>query len=567
MIWRIVVIGFLATLSLATSLTVGCHSDCKACTSFNDSSACLSCTKGILVLVNNDYGYCSTKTCSDLSGLSYTETSTNVSKCFIGGYCPSNYYHPVGESRCAACDKSCSDCFGPNSTDCLTCPSGKLLNISDNAFGGNCIDTSKCNATILGSNAICGNSTVCDSTCGSCIGTKAEHCTVCKDATQVLAVKNSIGTLSWGPCLTSLSMNRDYYAFGISPNVITSQYKCHWTCQACVAENDRFACTACSDNAYLNVISELNGAPVGNCKPTCANSGELSLKLGKRNYCSGSGACPLNSTGKVLKGNGTCSVSQACDISCGLCEATGSADCLSCSNWGDWLKMNTNATTGTCAAFSTTGANFTAYGKLVIYPAECSAPYTKANGTMCISDTCKASNCAICGSTDSLCWKCSSGYSLQTSSKSNVEGTCVSKCVDGYFQTTDQRCIKCHDSCASCTEGLAPDKCQTCVSGKVLSGDAPASCASACPTGLSNRGGVCRSSGPTPIDEGVSSGTPGWYIGAIIIGVFSMLSFYGFVTYIVIDWRKGLAPAASEPKEVRKEPEAAEQKKEEKKAE
>jgi hypothetical protein len=66
---------------------------------------------------------------------------------------------------------------------------------------------------------------------------------------------------------------------------VTNQFKCHWTCQSCAAENDRFSCTGCSNNSYLSVMGTIGGlTPVGYCKPQCKNS-EYNLVIGQKKFC------------------------------------------------------------------------------------------------------------------------------------------------------------------------------------------------------------------------------------------------------------------------------------------
>ncbi len=570
MIWRISLtfVVLISAISVIRGLTTNCHSECRSCALYNDRTACTSCNNGTLALLNNDYGYCTNRTCSELGGLLSVENSTGITKCFLGGYCPNGYYATTA-NRCEKCDSSCGDCFGANATHCLTCSAGKVLNVSsESAYGGNCIEPTACNDTLIGQPAaVCGKNGTCDTSCQTCVGPLADHCTACKDTTKMLSIQNNAGTVGWGLCTDTVALSRKYYSFGYNPSSIVGQFKCHWTCQGCVAENDRFACTGCAANAYLNVISEVNGAPVGNCKPTCESPNEKALIIGNKKLCSGNGTCPLNYTGMINYSGGVCSRNGTCDSTCGLCNGTTASDCTFCPNWGDWLKLKAaDATSGTCGGFAT-GSNFTAYGKLYLHATECTAPFTKADGLMCKIETCNVANCITCGSSANLCWKCASGYLLRTD---NVEGICVQSCASGYVATADNKmCVKCHSDCTSCAEGIAFDQCKTCAGGKILATDAPSSCLTSCPAGLYNNGGVCRASTPSSGGSDEESGTPGWYVGAIIIGIVSMLAFFGFVGYMILEWRKEGAGSAESKPEIKQEPKLAapvmEPKKEDKK--
>lgn len=65
-----------------------------------------------------------------------------------------------------------------------------------------------------------------------------------------------------------------------------------------------------------------------------------------------------------------------------------------------------------------------------------------------------------------------------------------------------------------------------------------------CPSGQSYQNGVCtQGSTPTPttnnVNYGSSSDNTGWYAGAIVIGVVTLVAYFAFVGYIVYRWKSG----------------------------
>ena len=300
MIWRLLLpLAFIIRSGFA--ITTECHSSCASCVVANDSSACTSCraTVPILILTNDNYGICgSTDNCTTYGGLVLTNGS--IFKCFIGAFCPPGYYKSA--STCIACDKSCQECSGANSNQCLSCPDGKTLLI-DFDDSGKCIDKTSCNGTLVSDGKLCvgsiKNATAnCSSGCSTCYTNSSSHCKSCPysaTSATLIQTENYVSDERWGSCSSAISIKRKWYNFGFDPNNVTNQFKCHWTCQSCITENDPNGCTSCTNYAYLKVISEINGSPIGSCRPSCSSPGDLSLIVGNRKYCSSSGNTPLSS--------------------------------------------------------------------------------------------------------------------------------------------------------------------------------------------------------------------------------------------------------------------------------
>jgi len=286
MIWRLSLV-LLLLHSCVKAFDVGCDKMCKTCAILADPYACTSCTDGLrlLVLVNDDFGNCDTvENCAAMGGLVITSSK----KCFIGGSCPPGYFK--NSTNCISCHTSCKECFGPGSNECLVCPEGKSLSL-DNGIGGTCIDKTTCKNQSFANGALCAESSAnCATGCGTCYSSSSSQCRSCNETGLQYLVENYINSnVSWGSCSASITLKRMAYTFSFDPKSALVQFKCHWACKSCVAENDPLACTSCSNSAYLNVITELGGVPVGNCKPTCVNSKERSLTLGGRKYCSSLG--------------------------------------------------------------------------------------------------------------------------------------------------------------------------------------------------------------------------------------------------------------------------------------
>ena len=47
--------------------------------------------------------------------------------------CPRAFYRHAIEKSCRQCDESCSTCSGPTPRDCLTCPSGSFLSLTNSS--------------------------------------------------------------------------------------------------------------------------------------------------------------------------------------------------------------------------------------------------------------------------------------------------------------------------------------------------------------------------------------------------------------------------------------------------
>ena len=270
-------------LTVVYAFDTECNPSCTSCTFPGDPYACNSCndTTKYLILVENSFGYCDTpESCTAMGGL----TVPSVRKCFIGGACQLGLY--ASDSVCSRCHSSCEECFGPGSNECLACNYDKMLYL-ENGEGGSCISKGTCTKTSYANGALCAdNSGACATGCATCFSNSPFQCRSCNAGYQYLP-ENYIDTgTSWGTCGSTITIKRKRYNFGFNPSDSMIQFKCHWTCQSCVTETERLACTSCTNSAYLNVITEVGGVPVGNCKPSCSDRDERVLVLGNRKYCS-----------------------------------------------------------------------------------------------------------------------------------------------------------------------------------------------------------------------------------------------------------------------------------------
>lgn len=166
---------------------------------------------------------------------------------------------------------------------------------------------------------------------------------------------------------------------------------------------------------------------------------------------------------------GTC---LACDISCGLCNAGGASNCLTCaSNYS--LQVS-----GTSNCYSVCPSGFIQLTGTTTC-AQCLSSQFINNGACTNCD----SSCLTCsGSTASQCLSCPSTRTL-------VLGQCVSPCSSGQYRDTVTTCRSCSSTCTSCN-GATSSNCLTCNSELLLSNG---SCLSSCPGSTYQSGSTCLS--------------------------------------------------------------------------
>ena len=180
---------------------VACDSSCKTCSGAATTN-CLSCDTGKYLLASNSscvscnangyYQDTSTQTCKscDTSCQTCTDSSaTDCLSCYTGTYlltfnntcisCNVNgYYQDTSTQTCEVCEASCKTCSGPDSSNCLSCHSGKYL-LAQNS---SCVDCNTNGYFIDSSTQTC---KACDSSCKTCNGPASSNCLSCSSGKQL----------------------------------------------------------------------------------------------------------------------------------------------------------------------------------------------------------------------------------------------------------------------------------------------------------------------------------------------------------------------------------------------
>lgn len=231
-----------------TAVCANCHRTCATCNGLTDGY-CLTCPTSSNRVTNPVSGKCD---------------------------CLPGFYDDGSTSVCQPCHFSCSTCMGPNSNQCITCPSG--ANRDDNSATGS--HDCPCSARFYEKNVLlCG---ACDISCGNCSGPASNQCLTCS------TTSNRITTPSSGSC----SCLPGFYS-----NAAVVCPACHQSCATCsggLSTN----CLTCPD-------------PV----TTFRNNNSLT-----------NGSCPCQSPYNDV-GVQICS---QCHFSCKTCSGPNANQCLTC---------------------------------------------------------------------------------------------------------------------------------------------------------------------------------------------------------------------------------------------
>ena len=433
-----------------------CDSSCKTCSGTLPTN-CLSCNSGKYLLQSNNTcvscnvdGYyadtvigncmqCDTacKTCSG-------PLSTNCLSCNSGKYllqtnnscvtCDVDGYHAdTLTGHCLQCDLSCKTCSGILNTNCITCNSGKYLLQANNS----CVS---CNVSGYYADIMTGYCEQCDSSCNTCSGILSTNCLSCNSGKYLLQANNSCVTCDVD----------GYYADTLTGHCLRCDMSCK-TCSGALNTN----CLSCNSGKYLLqanktcVSCDVDGyyadTMTGNCiqcDSTCKTC---------------SGAFPTNclscNSGKyLLQANNSCvtcdvdgyypdpvtGYCEQCDASCKACSGGLNTNCVAC-NSGKYLLQANNSCV-TCVANGY-------YADII-----------SGNCLQCDS------RCKTCfGAFPTNCLSCNSGKYLL-----HANNSCVSCNVNGYFaDIMTGHCQQCDSSCKTCS-GILPTNCLSCNSGKYL---------------------------------------------------------------------------------------------------
>ncbi|EAU81977.1 FRAS1 protein [Coprinopsis cinerea okayama7 len=317
---------------------------------------CSQCTSGFFLSNSGDCSACDVgcRECSSGNAVctqcrpGFTQDPNDRTKCnpviqtdSTGAACGPNAFSDG--QQCQLCDRSCGRCFGPSSTNCLTCAAGTFM------FEGRCVSADS-NGICAGSNgriadALKGVCEACPSKCSSCsipgfngatpvsqvrctqclpgsvlhegrcldncpagtfVGADGFTCTACSSSCTTCSGSADFCTscpggafASDGECVSTCPTGTFSTTSNSSPPV-NSCSKCHPDCESCTGPSFT-QCTACP--ASRPVLSAPSGSTSGRCLPSC----------GKSQYFDAATRQCRN-----------------CDGNCSSCTGPGPDRCLSC---------------------------------------------------------------------------------------------------------------------------------------------------------------------------------------------------------------------------------------------
>lgn len=108
------------------------------------------------------------------------------------------------------------------------------------------------------------------------------------------------------------------------------------------------------------------------------------------------------------------------------------------------------------------------------------------NGEIIVNKYCSDENCYNCLDDPNKCSICKNGYHSNSNGVCKIDcnkfkqnGVCVENCDPGYFISSNNECIKCHESCSKC-DGKEANKCTECTGDRFLENNM---CISSCGEG------------------------------------------------------------------------------------
>ena len=353
------------------------------------------------------------------------------------------------------CPSYCSDCLGPESTDCLTCSSGYI-------YGSGCVASCPSGYSASSSGGMC-----CLNPCADCLS----------DLTNCISC---IAGYYLYDCACVQECPTGYTAS-------TSGICCELPCSDCSSSSPA-TCTACIDGYTYSentcTLASGSGSAIADCDTAYTDSVGITtcVTCTSPNLLPGSTcACDCSSGYQSSSAAGIC-----CDISCDDCTGSSTA-CSPCSH--HYIPYGT-----ICRKTAPTG--YTLDGKGTAF---CLSPCSDCNsighctqcavgyylhGPSCVSvcpsgyssstagNLCCASPCGDCYNNLDECLACVSGYYYFG------EG-CLKICPYGYTGSSSSNmcCISPCDSCSG-----SPSTCLSCISGYYLY---ESFCINPCPSGYS----------------------------------------------------------------------------------
>ncbi|KAL4466190.1 hypothetical protein ABPG72_011068 [Tetrahymena utriculariae] len=407
--------------------------------------------------------------------------SACIPSCPVGTYlnsdnvcranCSQGQYADNISQKCQLCDFKCSQCSGPNNTQCQACVIPYQL-----------------------SGSTCQSSIICDSSCLTCSGTAQNQCLKCNPGFYLTAQNqcqpcqapctpcdNCINTAT--KCLScSPSQN---YNFDSSTNSCT--LICDLSCKTCSSPNNSSSCLSCHDGFYLNNSNQCLPcqAPCGNCINnatkclSCSPSQNYNFDL-STNSCTlichsscktcssanNSSSCLSCNDGFYLNNSNQC---QPCQAPCDNCINT-ATKCLSCSPSQNY---NFDSSTNSCTLICDSSCKNCSSANNSSSCLSCIDGFYLNNSNQC--QPCQAP-CDNCINTATKCLSCSPSQnynfdsstnsctlicdlSCKTCSSPNNSSSCLS-CHDGFYLNNSNQCQLCQAPCGNCINNAT--KCLSC---------------------------------------------------------------------------------------------------------
>ncbi|KAL4466277.1 hypothetical protein ABPG73_005198 [Tetrahymena malaccensis] len=459
-----------------------CNSTCLTCSGPNDNQ-CITCVPPLLFyqaekqckqscrddqFLDKNSNSCiqCNQDCYQCSGPNNNQClSCNPPKILQGNQCKSNCddgFYAGNNNKCQPCDLNCLTCIN-TSTQCVTCPSGKLLDTVSKKCISQCQDGQYQDLQ----NKAC---KPCDTNCKTCQGPLTSDCLSC----------NSPLVLQGTKC--QQNCDKGYYFSSQSQKCLI----CDSNCETC--QNDSTQCLTCQNGQFLDKVKK-------KCISSCQNDqyfdqkNQTCINCDKNcQTCNG----PLSSDCKrcfppnVLQGSNCqqkCSDGfffstndqkcMPCDSNCLTCSATSkqcstcpqnqyldtvSKTCVSKCNDSSYLDSSNNSCqpcTGSCKTCSGPSSIqcLSCYPPNVLQVNKCQSDCDQGYFYSSVDQKCIScdQNCKTCQnkSTDYL-----------------VNGKCVPVCTVGFFQDKDLICKQCDQNCTSCIQ--SSNNCQTCKSPFIL---------------------------------------------------------------------------------------------------
>ncbi|EWS76002.1 zinc finger lsd1 subclass family protein (macronuclear) [Tetrahymena thermophila SB210] len=384
-----------------------CNLICKTCKGPSDSD-CLQCIDGAKKYEDGSCKY-NNQNPNDCVSPYKQDKSQNCVLCNQDGYY-------IKDKNCVECqaDLKCQKC-SPE-TQCTQCYANKPEKYLQD--GKKCTDCKQNGYFINQSLNICDN----------CI----QNCDICNNKSECQKCISGFYVLEDNKSCSQCKQDGYYIDKSIQFCNKCPQEK---KCQKC---NNDLKCTECQSGLYLfnqdNCIScgegyFQNGKNCFKCTENC----QICADQNKCKKCSqnfylfngGASCIPCNSQGQFQQSD-TC---QLCDVSCSKCQGMTQNDCLECKDSKQFSYK------GKCEA--------------------CSRDGVFQNGRQCFDC---AQNCKSCTGVEiEKCTQCIDTFSFQQDKKCIICPT-----QDKYFIDGNNFCLKCHDTCQTCSDEKEIS-CKTCI--------------------------------------------------------------------------------------------------------